>query len=130
MRYMSLSHYMNVLYFSYEAGIPIVDAMKLAENTIFNKPINNKAKAATSIVLHNKPISEAYYETDLIPSEFMPIIGAGEEAGRLGQAFRDVAIAITNKLDLSIDIATKAMEPVLMSVVGVFVAIIIISLLP
>jgi len=123
MTYIALSHYMTVLHISYEAGVPITEVLRLAENSLINKDLNKKAKTVTTLVAKGENISDAYEKSGLIPEIFMPLIKTGEQTGKLGQMFRDIYLAISMKLDNAIDAVSRAFEPILMCIIGIFVAI-------
>ena len=123
MSYISLAHYMSVLHIAYEAGVPITDSLRLAAGAILNKELNSKANLVTTLVEKGTALSSAFYDSGLIPDIFMPMIATGEETGKLGKMFRDIAIAISNKLDAAIEVAARAFEPIMTFVIGIFVAI-------
>ena len=123
-KYVSMTNYMTVLSLAYEAGIPIVEAMILAQGTITNKNLKQRVEQATYYVKKGESLSSAYYKSDAIPQEFIPIITTGEETGKLGNMFRDISIAISKTLDNTIEIASRVFEPAIIAVIGIFVGII------
>lgn len=121
--YFSLTHYMSVMHIAYDAGIPIVKALKMAEQTIANKVLRQQAARATLLIENGKSISEAYEISALIPGVLMPLIITGEKTGKLGQMFRDASLGIEKKLDMALEMLAKAFEPFMIVVIGIFTAI-------
>lgn len=117
-KYFSLAHYMSVMHIAYEAGIPITESLKMAESTITNDEMRKRAKDVANLISQGKSLTDAYYQSQLIPGVLMPLIATGEKTGKLGQMFRDASIGIEKKLDLALDALSRAFEPFLMVVLG------------
>ncbi len=117
-KYFSLAHYMSVMHIAYEAGIPITESLKMAESTISNDDMRKRAKDVANLISQGKSLTDAYYQSQLIPGVLMPLIATGEKTGKLGQMFRDASIGIEKKLDLALDALARAFEPLLMVVLG------------
>ena len=117
-KYFSLAHYMSVMHIAYEAGIPITESLKMAESTITNDEMRKRAKDVANLISQGKSLTDAYYQSQLIPGVLMPLIATGEKTGKLGQMFRDASIGIEKKLDLALDALARAFEPLLMVVLG------------
>ncbi len=129
MQYFSLAHYSAVMHIAYDSGIPIIDAMKMAEQTISNHVLHEKAVSAAELVKQGKSISEAYESTELIPGILMSLIYTGEKTGKLGQMFRDASLAIEKKLDMALEAMSKAFEPAMIIVIGIFVLLFAVALI-
>lgn len=128
-KYLSLSHYMAVMYISYEAGVPIVSTLRLAEGTMPNDVLIKQAKVVTKSTEQGENLTDAFYKSDLLPSTLMSMIATGEQTGKLGKMFRDISIAVDQKLDAALSILAKAFEPILYLVVGAGVAVIAIAII-
>ncbi len=121
-RYMVLSHYMSVLHVAYEAGVPIIKSLKLAEDTISNDIIKDQAIEVSQYVDKGENLAEAFYKSKLLPGVLLSMVATGEKTGKLGQMFRDCALGIEKKLDAAINALSKAFEPALLIVIGFGVA--------
>lgn len=129
LKYFSLSHYMSVLYVAYEAGVPIVAALRMAEDTISVAKINEQAKSVTNHVGKGESITDAFYKSDMLPPVIMSMVSTGEKTGKLGQMFRDISIAVEQKLDAAISVMSRAFEPLLLLVVGAGVAVMAVAVI-
>ena len=122
-RYLSLSHYMAVLYISYESGVPINSGLRLAEATMPNDVLINRAKLVTRSTGQRENLTDAFYKADILPPVMMSMISTGEQTGKLGQMFRDISIAVEQKLDTALSTLSKVFEPILYLFIGVGIAI-------
>lgn len=123
-QYINLSNFMSVLYIAYEAGVPIVNALKLSNKTIGNYTIKNKVANAINMVKNSKPLSEAFNVTGAIPSALITMIATGEKSGTLGKMFRDSADVIDKKVNMALEAMTRLFEPTLIVIMGIAVAFI------
>lgn len=122
LQYLALSHYMSVLRVAYDAGVPITASLDLAENSIGNEVLREKAKSVSKLVQNGEELGTAFEHSGLLPPIFMSLIATGEKTGQLGKMFRDIAIAVEQRLDMAINVLSRAFEPVLTLIIGLAVA--------
>lgn len=118
MTYFALSHYMSSLYVAYQAGVPIVEALKLSEETIPTKVIRKKAEHVTNAVKQGAFITTAFYESEILPPVMMSMISTGEQSGKLEKMFLDISNAVHQKLDNALAILTQIFPLVMLVVAG------------
>lgn len=128
-QYLSLSHYMAVLHISYESGVPISSSLKLAEETMPNDVLKNRAKMATKEVLGGKNLTDAFCSSEVLPVEMLSLISTGEETGKLGKMFRDISIAVDKKLESALAVLARVFEPLLLLCIGAGVAVFAIAII-
>ena len=126
-QYINLSYFFAVLHVSYEAGVPISRCLELSTNTVSNGIIKMQAENAGKMVANGQELSMAFNISGLVPPVLNVLIASGEKAGRLGQMFRDVSIAIDKQLETASEVLSKAFEPALLIVIGCFVAYVVIA---
>lgn len=126
-QYFSLAHYMAVMQIAYDAGVPILEALKMAEGAIDNTIIRNRATQACELVQKGQTLTDSYQISGLMPPMLMPIVATGEKTGKLGQMFRDAVIGIEQKLDIAINALAKAFEPTLIVILAIFVGYIVVA---
>ena len=122
LQYLSLSHYMTVLRVSYDAGVPITASLILAKNSIGNEVLREKANVVSQLVQNGEELADAFMHSGLLPPIFMSLIATGEKTGQLGKMFRDIAIAVEQRLDMAINVLSKMFEPALTLIIGLAVA--------
>lgn len=122
-KFSNFSNFIAVLQVSYEAGIPIIDCLYLANLTIDNFHLKNTIMDAASKVQQGMHLSTALKNAVLVPTMITFMIATGEQSGRLGDALQHCVQYIDKELDSTIENFTKIIEPALMVGIGVLVAL-------
>lgn len=123
LKYSNFSNFIAVLQVSYEAGIPIVDCLFLANLTIDNFILKNAIMQAAAKVQQGTHLSVALKNVEEVPTMMTFMVATGEQSGRLGDSLYHCVNFIDKKLDTVIDGFTKLIEPLLMVFIGVIVGI-------
>lgn len=119
--YINLANYMTVLYISYEAGVPIVSALELAQKTVGNIIIKSKLSNVVNMVKNGKSLAEALNFSQVIPSALLSMIATGEKSGSLGKMLKETVDVIDKKIDFVLDALSKAFEPTIIIIMGICV---------
>ena len=123
MKFSNFSNFIAVLQVSYEAGIPIVDCLFLANLTMDNIVLKRAIMAVASRVQQGTHLSVALKGVKEVPTMMTFMIATGEQSGRLGDSLFHCVNFIDKKLDGVIEAFTKLIEPLLMVFIGFVVAI-------
>ena len=123
MKYSNFSNFIAVLQVSYEAGIPIVDCLFLANLTMDNYLLKMTIMEAATKVQQGMHLSAALKHANQVPTMMTFMIATGEQSGRLGDSLYHCVSYIDKELDATIDNFTKLIEPMLMVGIGILVAI-------
>lgn len=124
--FINLSNFMTVMHISYDAGVPIMSGLELANKTVGNYTIKSKIFTSVNLVRAGKTLTEAFQRTLVIPQELVSMISAGEKSGTLGKMFHDCADVIDKKVDMALEAMTKLFEPAVILIMGgavLFIAI-------
>ncbi len=116
--YINLSNFMTVMHISYDAGVPIMSGLELANKTVGNYTIKSKIFTSVNLVRAGKSLTEAFQRTLVIPQELVSMISAGEKSGTLGKMFHDCANVIDKKVDMALEALTKLFEPAVILIMG------------
>lgn len=111
-----------ILSLAYNAGIPPVEAIYLANSVIKMKQVNKKIEKAAKMISEGCTISTAFNIANIFSDFAISQISAGENSGELDKMFKLVADDYENKLDLEIKVFIKIIEPLLLIIIGIFVA--------
>ena len=128
LKFSNFSNFIAVLQVSYEAGIPIVDCLYLANLTMDNFILKNAIMEATTKVQQGTHLSVALRRVKQIPTMMVFMIATGEQSGRLGDSLIHCVNYIDKRLDGVIDGFTKLIEPILMIFIGVVVGFLALAL--
>ncbi len=123
LKYSNFSNFIAVLQVSYEAGIPIVDCLFLANLTMDNYLLKTTIMEAATKVQQGMHLSTALKNVQQVPTMMTFMIATGEQSGRLGDSLYHCVNYIDKELDATIDNFTKLIEPALMVGIGVLVGI-------
>ena len=124
----NLSNFLSVLQVSYDAGIPIVECLRLAALTLDNFYLKDSVTKAIVKVQQGVHLSAALKSTNAFPSLIMFLMSAGEQSGQLGDMLSHSVIQIDKRLDDVIDRMTKMIEPIMLIVMGGIVLFMALSL--
>ena len=113
---------------AYDAGIPVVDCLYLSNITLTNSALKDKISLATADVQQGKHLSVALRATKAIPNMILFMIATGEQSGRLGEMMLQATVFIDKTLDKIIDTMTKAIEPIMLIVIGGIVLVLALAL--
>ena len=114
-----LIQYSNFANFiAYDAGVPIIECLYLANMTLTNYTLKVKIETATLKVQQGQHLSIALRSTRVMPKMILFMIATGEQSGRLGDMLLQATSFIDKKLDAIIDTMTKMIEPIMLIVIG------------
>ncbi len=128
LKYANYSNFLAVLQVAYEAGIPIVDCLYLANMTLDNLVLKDAILAATAKVQQGVHLSVALRASNQIPNMMTFMIATGEQSGRLGELLHHCTTFIDQRLDGIIDKFTKLVEPAMLIFIGAIVLFLALSL--
>ena len=127
-QFANFSNFVSVMQVAYDAGIPVVDCLYLSNITLTNSTLKDKISLATADVQQGKHLSVALRATKAMPGMILFMIATGEQSGRLGEMMSQATVFIDKTLDKVIDTMTKAIEPIMLIVIGGIVLVLALAL--
>lgn len=128
MQYSNYANFVAVMQVAYDAGVPIIECLYLANMTLTNHTLKTKIEAATLKVQQGQHLSVALRSTKVMPKMILFMIATGEQSGRLGDMLLQATNFIDKKLDGIIDTMTKMIEPIMLIVIGSIVLVLALAL--
>lgn len=125
--YLNLSNFFTVLHISYEAGLPIMSGVDLANKSVGNNIIKIHVANAVRMIKCGNTLTRAFSSVPEIPRDFLTLIATGEKSGTLGKMLKDAANVIDKKLDMAFDILVRLIEPAMIIILGGFVLFIAVA---
>ncbi len=122
------SNFISVMLVSYDAGVPIVDCLYLANYTVDNTVIREAVDAARVKVQQGLNLSVALKGSGVMPPILLFMVSTGEQSGKLGEMLAKASEYIDNQLDRVIDMLTKFIEPIMLVVIGAVVLVLALAL--
>ncbi len=108
------------------AGVPLVEAVDIAGNTMQNVLFKDAVMYAKDEVIKGVPLSQPLEESGLFPPMMYHMVRIGEEAGNTEEMLTKLADYYDEEVEIAVQGLMAAMEPmiiiVLAAIVGVLIA--------
>lgn len=111
------------------SGIPLVTTLKLVGEVVGNNVIARAIEKARIRITEGSSITLAFGETGQFPGIMMQMISAGEESGKMDEMLLKISQYYDKEVDYVISKLSTTLEPILLAVMGVVVAIMYLSLI-
>jgi type IV pilus assembly protein PilC len=129
LRKVALSRSVRTLATTVNAGVPMLEALRLAGNVANNVWFEEAWAAAALQVTAGRQIHQALEGHPLFPPTLLQMIGSGEATGRLGQVLTRVSDAFDREVANAIKAATSMIEPIMVFVMGGVIGTIALAML-
>ena len=104
------------------SGIPIFNAMELAEQVVVKKEISDMLKHAKEVVASGKNLSEAFREyPKLVPGMVIRVTQAGERTGSLSKSMQDLSEYFDKVVSKKVKDMTTLLEPLMLVLIAALV---------
>lgn len=123
MQFSNFANFLAVMQVAYDAGVPILECLYLANMTLTNHTLETRVEEATVKIQQGQHLSAALRATRTMPKMILFMIATGEQSGRLGDMLGQAVSYIDKALDNIIDIMTKMIEPIMLIVIGAIVLV-------
>jgi type IV pilus assembly protein PilC len=110
-------------------GVPMLDALQLTADVSGNARYEAAWLRAKNEVTNGSRVCDALRGNPLFPKTLVQMIASGEQTGRLGHVLEKVSSYYDGEVETSLKTATSMIEPLMISVMGVVVGTIGLSLL-
>ena len=122
-QYGNFANFLSVMQVAYDAGVPILECLYLANLTLTNHTLETRVSDATLRIQQGQHLSAALRSTRTMPKMILFMIATGEQSGRLGDMLGQAVAYIDKALDEIIDVMTKMIEPIMLIVIGAIVLV-------
>jgi general secretion pathway protein F len=111
------------------SGVAVLEAMKISAQVVGNLPLRNAILEATDRVREGTGISKALEHSKLFPPITLQLIASGENSGELEQMLERASKQLEREQVTMIAFIVGIMEPVIISVMGLMVLLIVLGIL-
>ena len=118
----NLSMFTRLLAISYTAGIPITHGILLASEAVPNEYMKKILYKCSSMITKH-PFTETFASTRFFSPSMITKIQTGELTGELDKLLREISNDIDNNLEAAVSALLKLVEPTLMIIIAIFIAI-------
>jgi type IV pilus assembly protein PilC len=109
-------------------GIPLVQALETASNSLGTALLQKAVEKAKRMVREGQSLSGALQSTNIFPALAIDMIEVGESTGALPSMLNSVAEFYEDDVNTRMTAALALIEPAIMIFMGLFVAFVLISL--
>ncbi|WP_114784906.1 type II secretion system F family protein [Vibrio tetraodonis] len=117
-----LSQFIRTLATCFDSGIPITPSLHAAAQTFDNTFYQTAMYTVIQEVDSGVPIHQAMRSSGAFDEFIMQMVMLGEESGRLAEMLNRVADDYENEIEKIIDYLSRAIEPIVIVVLGTIVA--------
>ena len=109
-------------------GIPLMQALETASDSLGTKVLQQALAKAAKLVREGQSLSGALRTNGMFPSLALDMIEVGESTGALPAMLGSIAEFYEDDVATSVTAALSLIEPVIMIIMGIFVAFVLVSL--
>jgi general secretion pathway protein F len=125
----TLSRFCRTLGVLLASGVPIVEALRLAENVAGNAVIGQAAANAREAVSHGDTIAESLGRCSFVPPLVVSMIAVGEQSGTVEDGLARIADLLDGDVEARLSTLTSLLEPMMILVLGAIVGFIVLAML-
>ena len=111
------------------SGIPILDSLAIVKDVLTNRLLAGAIAEASHCIREGEDLAFPLKRAGVFPSMVTDMIAIGEKSGQLEEMLGNIAESYENEVDMTINSLTSVLEPIIILVMGVFVALIVISII-
>ncbi len=125
----ALSRSIRTLGTMIQCGVPMLEAIRLSSDVSANYHYQQVWEQVEEEVTQGNRISDVLFSSPLFPNTLVQMIRAGEETGKLDTVLQKVSLFYDREVEMTLKATTSLIEPLLISVMGVVVGTIGLSIL-
>ena len=124
----SVSRFCRSLAILLAGGIPINRALEMAQGTAGNTVVAKAIADSREEILKGVKIAASLKRSRIFPHMVVRMVSAGEETGNLSELLEKVADFYEARVDAAVTTINALIEPMMITVVGLFVLIFVLSM--
>lgn len=128
-RMIAISRFASTLGTLLSSGVPLLTALDIVKNILGNTRLVEVVEDAKINIREGESIAQPLKRSGEFPPLVTHMIAVGERSGQLEEMLENVAISYKQQTDLKIETMTKVLEPVMIVLLGIAVAIIVFAIM-
>jgi type IV pilus assembly protein PilC len=124
----SISQLMRTLHTLLAGGIPLVNAMDVAAESVGNRLISDKLKHVSQGVKEGEPLWSTLKTTGLMTPMSVEMVKVGEETGALEEMLKNISDFYDEEIDTNLTNVLAVVEPLLLIFMGLLIASILLAM--
>jgi len=111
------------------SGVPLLDSLRLVAKSTKNVLYREIVGELVESVTNGQALTASLKETDLFPASATEMIGTAERSGKLEEVLRMVGAYLEEEGEAAARSVVSALEPIITVVMGLIVAIVVLSVM-
>lgn len=111
------------------AGVSVLDSIEVTGKAIGNSVLEDELTAAAKQVANGAQLSQPLSESKVFPAIVSQMLSVGEETGQIDEVLVKVAEFYEDDVDATVESLSSILEPIMIVVMGVMVALIAASVI-
>src|SRR6476661_7472136 len=128
LRKSAVSRFTRTLGTLISSGVSILDGLEITAKTAGNRVIHDAVMGSRASIAGGETISGPLKESGVFPPMGVQMINVGEQTGGLDEMLSKVADFYDEEVDAAVEVLLKAMEPIMIVVLGVVVGGMIVAM--
>ena len=126
---LNLTRFSRTFYTLLKSGVPLLEAIEISIETSPNEVFKKSLRQVKQRVEQGEKISQGLKETKVFPLVFSQMVLIGEKSGTLEESFLYLANFYEREVDYTLKNLAGILEPILLVLVGLFVAFVAIAII-
>ncbi len=119
----SMARYSRSFSLMLHAGVPITQSLSLCAAAIDNPFLERKIKDIREGIERGESLIRTHQQSDMFTPLVLQMVAVGEESGQVGELLEEVSEFYEREVDYDLKTLTDRIEPILIVVMAVFVAV-------
>tara|TARA_B100000900_G_scaffold93232_1_gene76454 strand:+ start:321 stop:1517 length:1197 start_codon:yes stop_codon:yes gene_type:complete len=112
-----------------KAGLNTIDSLQIAQNTFRNKYLKQKVSEVVNKVVSGTSISKAFSQAKVFPDVFQQLLSSGDMGSQISEMFEKTKDFLDQEVDTRRNILLTLLQPIVILTMGVFVMLIVLSIM-
>ena len=112
-----------------ESGVPLLDSLRLVGKSTKNVLYRELMDELVDGVTNGQALTASLKDSELFPGSATEMIGTAERSGKLGEVLRMVGAYLEEEGESSARSVVSSLEPIITVVMGVIVAVVVLSVM-
>jgi type IV pilus assembly protein PilC len=122
---LEISRFVRLFGTTFNSGIPVLECLNIAKNTVQNKAISDEVRYIRNRVRNGSSLTDSFEMSGAFPSLVVRMFNVGEESGNMQEALQNVEYFYEKEVNDSIEKIIGTIQPTIIIITGVLMAWII-----
>lgn len=124
-----ISKFIRCFYILTSSGIHITTSLDIASKVIGNKYMVKKIEISKENIRKGNSITDSFKISNIFPELVISILRVGEETGNIDNCLKSITENYDSNLESFVNKIVKMVEPIIISVMGIIIGVIVISMM-